>query len=122
MFNMDDFENIQKPNERNGAPDYMHNDQEFINSMMLVTRLIRDTDFTEHTSRTSFMMHMMNMAVDEPNKSNERSLNIINALSSHIISLIQTIGNNKDQYINHFDESVIIPMINDGPDIPIWGD
>lgn len=122
MFDMKDFDNIKKPSERSEAPDFMSNDEEFINSMMTITRIIKDTDFEDHKSRASFMMHMMNMAVDEPSKHHERSLDVISALSSHIIMLIQALNGSKDAYIDHFNENVVVPMINDGPDMPVWGE
>lgn len=120
MFNMDDFENIQKPSERKEAPDYMIEDLDFLNQMMTVARIIKETDFDNHESRASFIMHMINMSIDNPDEIHEKSLDVVSALSSHICMMMMTINGGKETYLSGYDDSVIQPMIKDGPNIPIW--
>jgi hypothetical protein len=84
--------------------------------------VIRETDFDNHESRASFIMHMINMSIDDPNKIHEKSLDVISALCSHICMMMMAINGEKESYLSGYDSSVIQPMINDGPDIPIWGD
>lgn len=117
---MDDFENIQKPSERKEAPDYMIEDLNFLNQMMTVARIIKETDFDNHESRASFIMHMINMSIDNPDEIHEKSLDVISALSSHICMMMMAINGGKETYLSSYDDSVIQPMINDGPTIPIW--
>jgi hypothetical protein len=120
MFNMDDFENIKKPSEREEAPDYMIEDHDFLNQMMTIARIIKETDFSSHESRASFIMHMINMSVDNPDEIHEKSLDVVSALSSHICMMMMTINGGKETYLSGYDNSVIQPMIDDGPNIPIW--
>lgn len=122
MFDMNDFDNIKKPSERKEAPDYMINDEDFLNQMMTVTRVIKETDFDNHESRASFLMHMMNMSINKPNEKNETSLDIVSALATHIIVMMQAINGGKESYFEHFDTNVIFPMISDGANMPIWND
>ena len=117
---MDDFDNIKKPSERKEAPDYMIKDPDFLDQMMTVARVIRDTDFNSHESRASFIMHMINMSTDNPDEVHEKSLDVISALSSHIIMMMMAMSNGKESYLNNYNESVILPMIEQGPDTPIW--
>jgi len=120
MFNMDDFDNIQKPSERKEAPDYIIEDHDFLNQMMTIARIIKETDFSNHESRASFIMHMINMSIDNPDEIHEKSLDVVSALSSHICMMMMTINGGKETYLSGYDNSVIQPMIDDGPNIPIW--
>ena len=118
---MNDFQNIKKPSEREESPDYMIEDNEFVNQMMAVTSLIKNTDFDNHESRASFMMHLLNMST-EYNDKQGASLDVISALSSHIIVMMQVINGGKESYLDHFDTNVIYPMIAEGSNIPLWDD
>ena len=120
MINMDDFENIKKPSEREEAPDYMIEDHDFLNQMMTIARIIKETDFSNHESRASFIMHMINMSIDNPDEIHEKSLDVVSALSSHICMMMMTINGGKETYLSSYDDSVIQPMIDNGPNIPIW--
>lgn len=120
MFDMNDFDNIQKPSERKEAPDYMIEDPDFLNQMMTIARLIKDTDFDNHESRSAFMMHVMNMSIDDPNRVDERSLDVVSALSSHICMMMIAINGAKESYLANYDMNIIQPMIDEGSNIPIW--
>ena len=120
MFNMNDFDNIQKPSERKEAPDYMIEDPDFLNQMMSIARLIKDTDFDDHQSRASFMMHIINMSMDDPNRIDERSLDVVSALSSHICMMMIAINGAKESYLANYNANIIQPMIDEGGNIPIW--
>lgn len=120
MFNMNDFDNIQKPSERKEAPDYMIEDPDFLNQMMSIARLIKDTDFDDHQSRASFMMHIINMSMDDPNRIDERSLDVVSALSSHICMMMIAINGAKESYLANYNTNIIQPMIDEGGNIPIW--
>lgn len=122
MFSMEDFDNIKDPNQRKEKPEYYQNEQEFINNMMTVTRIIKETDFDTHSGRASFIMHMMNMSMDDSPEINENSIDVINSLSSHIIMLMKVLNGSKDDYLNHFDEMIMHPLIESGPDMPMWED
>jgi hypothetical protein len=117
---MDDFDNIKKPSEREEAPDYMIEDPNFLNQMMTIARLIKDTDFDDHEGRASFMMHIMNMSIDDPNRVDERSLDVVSALSSHICMMMIAINGAKESYLSNYDYNIIQPMIDEGSSIPIW--
>ena len=120
MFNMNDFDNIQKPSERKEAPDYMIEDPDFLNQMMSIARLIKDTDFDDHQSRASFMMYIINMSMDDPNRIDERSLDVVSALSSHICMMMIAINGAKESYLANYNANIIQPMIDEGGNIPIW--
>jgi len=92
---MDDFDNIQKPSERKEAPDYIIEDHDFLNQMMTIARIIKETDFSNHESRASFIMHMINMSIDNPDEIHEKSLDVVSALSSHICMMMMTINGGK---------------------------
>ena len=117
---MDDFENIKKPSERKEAPDYMIEDPNFLNQMMTIARLIKDTDFDDHEDRASFMMHIMNMSIDDPDRVDERSLDVVSALSSHICMMMIAINGAKESYLSNYNCNIIQPMIDEGSSIPIW--
>ena len=117
---MDDFDNIKKPSERKEAPDYMIEDPNFLNQMMTIARLMKDTDFDDHEGRAAFMMHIMNMSIDDPNRVDERSLDVVSALSSHICMMMIAINGAKESYLSNYNYNIIQPMIDEGSSIPIW--
>jgi len=109
MFDMDDFDNLNTSNHVMSLND---DDNEFLNRFITVTRIIKDTNFEDPSQTAAFIMHMINAAVDEGKEYDDKSLDVISALCSHVIALFKVIQNNKESYLEQFDNNVIIPMIN----------
>lgn len=109
MFNMDDFDNL---NTGDHVMNLNDGDDEFLNRFITVTRIIKETNFEDPSQTAAFIMHMINAAVSEGQECNDKSLDVISALSSHLIALFKVIQDNKESYLEQFDNNVIIPMIN----------
>ena len=58
------------------------------------------------------MMHVINMAFDDANPENERAIDIVIALSVHLMSVLKGIDYDKEDYLDHFDNNIILPMIS----------
>ena len=112
---MEDFDNIKSNKNKKHHRDYGEDETEFLNQIMIITKVMKDTDFTEHKSRTSFIMHMMNMSIEDSGKVNERSLDLISVLCSHICMMMLVINNDRDMYFDNYDKSMI-NQINDLPE------
>ena len=118
MFNMDDFEGIEKPSDKTNPPTRIEDNTTFINNLMTVTRLIKETDFTSHSSKTSFVMHMINMS--NVDVKDENAVDVITSLCTHLCVLFENFDQIKEQYMDGFDEEIMIPMIQKGNQLKIW--
>lgn len=107
MFNMEDFDNIKNNKKKKNHRRYEQDETEFFNQIMIVTKVMKDTDFTEHKDRTAFIMHMMNMSMEDSGKINERSLDLISVLCSHICMMMIVIDSDKDMYFHNYDKSML---------------
>lgn len=108
MFSMDDF----------------HRDEEFYNNipadedlgelasyLMLVTNALKSINFESYSmGGQELMMKIFNMTNLELKKENETALNVIMALLSHIYAML-IFMDNKQEYFNFFDESVIYEIL-----------
>jgi len=118
MFNMDDFDGIQKPSDQIDPPTRIEDNTAFVNNLMTVTRLIKETDFTSHSSKTSFVMHMINMS--NVDVKDENAVDVITSLCTHLCVLFENFDQIKEQYMDGFDEQIMIPMIQKGNQLKIW--
>lgn len=118
MFNMDDFDEIEKPSEKLDPPTRIEDNTAFVNNLMTVTRLIKETDFTDHSSKTSFVMHMINMS--DINVKDTDAIDVITSLCTHLCVLFENFNQIKDQYMDGFDDEIMIPMIQKGNQLKIW--
>lgn len=107
MFNMEDFDNIKSNKNKKKHRRYEQDETEFFNQIMIVTKVMKDTNFTEHKDRTAFIMHMMNMSIDDSGEINEKSLDLISVLCSHICMMMIVIDNDKDMYFYNYDKSML---------------
>lgn len=110
MFNMEDFDDLDNKNQSTG---WGKDDDEFLNRFITVTRIIKETNFNDSSQTAAFIMHMINVAVDDSTEIDDKPLDVISALCSHVISLFKIINDNKETYLEQFNNNVIIPMIND---------
>ena len=106
MFSFEDFNTGNEINEDNS------DDTEFVNRVMTLTRIIKQTDFNDENEREFFMMHVINMAFDDANPENERAIDVVIALSVHLMSVLKGIHYYKEEYLDHFDNNIILPMIS----------
>ena len=106
MFSFEDFNTGNEINEDNS------DDTEFVNRVMTLTRIIKQTDFNDENEREFFMMHVINMAFDDANPENERAIDIVIALSVHLMSVLKGIHYYKEEYLDHFDNNIMLPMIS----------
>jgi hypothetical protein len=106
MFNFEDFNTGNEINDDNS------DDTEFVNRVMTLTRIIKQTDFNNENEREFFMMHVINMAFDDANPNNERAIDVVIALSVHLMSVLKGIHYYKEEYLDHFDNNIMLPMIS----------
>ena len=106
MFSFEDFNAGNEINEDNS------DDTEFVNRVMTLTRIIKQTNFDDENEREFFMMHVINMAFDDANPNNERAIDVVIALSVHLMSVLKGIQHYKEEYLDHFDNSIMLPMIS----------
>ena len=106
MFDFEDF------NTEDEIVNDNTDDTEFVNRIMTLTRIIKQTDFNDEKQREFFMMHVINMAFDDANPENERAIDVVIALSIHLMSVLKGIDYNKEEYLDHFDNNIMLPMIS----------
>ena len=111
MFDHDDF-NSKSENENSSSEDI-----EFVNKLMTLTRFIKQTDFNDEKQREFFIMHVINMAFDEANPQDEKAMDVIIALSIHLMSVLKGISHEKEDYMDHFDKNIMLPMIYKNDDL-----
>jgi hypothetical protein len=119
MFSMDEIDNAE--NNRNKIPSGIMDNTEFVTNMYAIYNLISKTDFSDEKSRTQFNLHIINMFADEQgNLDQDRCLNTVINLCSHIHILFQAISEDKDNYLFHYKELILNKFSKNSTDEPYY--
>lgn len=113
MFSMDDFDKVTDKSADRTSPDYFVSNNEFVDKLMIITNLIKNTDFSDEDSRTHFSMHLMNISFGKViSTSDEKASDVIIALALHLSTIFDAMSESKDAYLNDFDNKIMLPIIS----------
>lgn len=112
FFSMDDFDNDNYYSDVDSNVD----DSDFIESLMVLSNILKNTNFTSNMKDSShFMMKIFNVSQLDVDEKNEPALNLIIGLIMHIYALMGHVQN-KEEYFNFIDENVILPLLKGNTD------
>ena len=111
IFNMDDFN--QDDEFYRKMPD-AGDLGDFTNILMHLTSVLKNIDYDQPLrAGHEFMMTVFNMTGLEAAEKSEQPLNVVMSLISHIFAIL-LFTNNKEEYFEYFDQTVIYPMLEEG--------
>lgn len=119
MFSMDDIDNSN--NNQGKIPSGIMDNTEFVTNMYAIYNLVSKTNFDDEKSRTQFNLHIINMFADgEGNLEQDKCLNTVINLCSHIQILVQAISEDKDNYLSHYKELILDKFSENSKDEPYY--
>lgn len=122
MFSMDDIDNIDIDKRKSQTPDGMIDNSDFIVTMHALYGLISRMDFEDKNERAKFILHLMNMCHDDDTMTADKASNVIMALASHIIIMVVSMADMREQYLDAYYNSMLKDAGSNQDQIPFFND